>query len=205
VKSKLPFCNDYFVTTFFRPPTRKPDTRLFPPILRPEILAAPRTRGEHLLVYQTAEGNDELAATLTRSGFPARVYGMRRKITADVTEANLTYRPFSEASFIEDLSSARAVIAGGGFTLMGEAVYLRKPMLSVPLAAQFEQVMNARYLQKVRYGRMAESLADPREIETFLRELPTFEAALASYDQDGNHELFGAVDEWLDKAEAGVA
>jgi uncharacterized protein (TIGR00661 family) len=205
VKSKLPFCNDYFITTFFRPPTRKPDTRLFPPILRPEILAAPRTRGEHLLVYQTAEGNDELAATLTRSGFPCRVYGMRRKITEDVVEANLTYRPFSEAGFIDDLSSARAVIAGGGFTLMGEAVYLRKPMLSVPLAAQFEQVMNARYLQKVHYGRMAESLEDPREIETFLRELPTFEAALASYDQDGNHELFGAVDEWLDKAEAGVA
>jgi uncharacterized protein (TIGR00661 family) len=205
VKSKLPFCNEYFVTTFFRPPLRKPDTRLFPPILRPEILEAKRTRGEHLLVYQTAEGNDELATTLIRSGFPARVYGMRRQITADVVEGNLTYRPFSETGFIDDLASSRAVIAGGGFTLMGEAVYLRKPMLSVPLAAQFEQVMNARYLQKVHYGRMAESLADPREIETFLRELPTFETALESYDQDGNHELFGAVDEWLDKAEAGVA
>ena len=205
VKSKLPFCNEYFVTTFFRPPLRKPDTQLFPPILRPEILAAQRTRGDYLLVYQTAEGNDELARTLTRSGFPCRVYGMRRQITSDVVEANLTYRPFSEDGFIQDLASSRAVIAGGGFTLMGEAVYLRKPMLSVPLAAQFEQVMNARYLQKVKYGRMAESLADPKEVETFLRELPVFEEALSSYDQDGNREILDAVDEWLDKAEAGVA
>src|SRR5262249_9320608 len=58
VKGKLPFCNQYLVTTFFRPPIRKPDTSLIPPILRPEILAAKAiaARGEHLLVYQTAEG-----------------------------------------------------------------------------------------------------------------------------------------------------
>jgi len=61
VKSKLPFCNHYLITTFFRPPVRKPDTSLFPPILRPEILAAARRSGEHLLVYQTAEGNEGLA------------------------------------------------------------------------------------------------------------------------------------------------
>src|SRR6478752_7929291 len=40
IKSKLPFCDEYFVTTFFHPEIRKERTRLFPPILRPEILAA---------------------------------------------------------------------------------------------------------------------------------------------------------------------
>ena len=35
---------------------KKPRTTLIPPILRPEILAARPRRGEHLLVYQTAEG-----------------------------------------------------------------------------------------------------------------------------------------------------
>ena len=61
VKSKLPFCKQYLITTFFPPPVRKPDTSLHPPILRPEILAAKPTKGEHLLVYQTAEGGDTLA------------------------------------------------------------------------------------------------------------------------------------------------
>jgi uncharacterized protein (TIGR00661 family) len=50
VKSKLPFCDHYFVTTFFAPPVRKDDTTLFPPILRPEILAATSRPGDHLLV-----------------------------------------------------------------------------------------------------------------------------------------------------------
>ena len=30
---------------------------------------------------------------------------------------------------------------------MGEAVYLRRPMLAVPVGGQFEQVLNARYLE----------------------------------------------------------
>src|SRR5262244_748079 len=40
VKSKLPFCEQYLITTFFRPKIRKDRTSLYPPILRPEILAA---------------------------------------------------------------------------------------------------------------------------------------------------------------------
>ena len=39
IKAKLPSCDAYYITSFFRPPTRKPNTYLFPPILRPEILS----------------------------------------------------------------------------------------------------------------------------------------------------------------------
>ena len=205
IKGKLPFCDEYFITTFFRPAIRKPNTRLFPPILRPEILAAKATRGEHLLVYQTGEGNDALAATLQKTGIECRIYGMRRSITLDQVEGNLRYRPFSEASFISDLASARAVIAGGGFTLMGEAVYLHKPMLSVPLAKQFEQVMNARYLEREGFGCEARSLEDPAVVARFLEAIPSCEEKLSRYTQDKNRLLLSALDEWLDKAAAGVA
>ena len=60
IKGKLPLADHYFIATFFRPPLRKERTTLVPPILRPEILAARAEDGEHLLVYQTAEGNEEL-------------------------------------------------------------------------------------------------------------------------------------------------
>jgi len=204
IKSKLPFCDQYFITTFFRPPIRKERTRLFPPILRPEILAANRRPGEHLLVYTTGEGNDGLAKTLAATGLECRIYGMRRDLKDEVVEGKLHYRPFSEAGFIDDLASCRAVIAGGGFTLMGEAVYLRKPMLAVPLARQFEQVLNARYLAHEGFGRCAETLEDPATVHSFLEAVPACEAKLARYTQDGNNEIFGAIDEFLDKAAAGV-
>jgi uncharacterized protein (TIGR00661 family) len=204
VKSKLPFANHYLITTFFFPEIRKDKTTLVKPILRPEILSAKKGKGDHLLVYQTAEGNDELAKTLSETGLECRIYGMRRTIKEEQVEGRLRYRPFSETTFIEDLATAKAVIAGGGFTLMGEAVYLHKPMLSVPVRGQFEQVLNGRYLQRLGYGQYAESLADPREIFSFIEKVPDCARALEGFVQDGNVDLYRELDAQLDRAAAGV-
>jgi uncharacterized protein (TIGR00661 family) len=129
---------------------------------------------------------------------------MRRGITEEQREGTLRYRPFHEERFIEDLASARAVIAGGGFTLMGEAVALHKPMMSVPVGRQFEQVLNARYLEHLGFGLHAERADDPKAIAAFLERVPSCEAALARYEHDGNRSLFAKVDELLDRAEAGL-
>ncbi|MBI5499140.1 MAG: teichoic acid biosynthesis protein [Deltaproteobacteria bacterium] len=204
IKAKLPFCDHYFITTYFRPEIRKERTSLHPPILRPEILAAKPTRGEHLLVYQTAEGHEALAGILARSGRECRIYGMRRDIMEEEVEGNLRYRPFDEAGFIADLASARAVIAGGGFTLLGEAVFLHKPVLSVPVRGQFEQVLNGRYLERDGYGMTAPEI-DEAVLGRFLERLDACEERLAGVTQDGNKDLFAALDSHLDRAAAGVA
>lgn len=203
VKSKLPFCDAYFITTFFRPPIRKAKTQLFPPILRPEILAAHARRGDHLLVYQTAEGHEALTEALSTLDVECRVYGIRRDLREDVREGNLLFRPFSEAGFIDDLATCRGVVASGGFTLMGEAVYLRKPMLAVPVQGQFEQVLNARYLEKEGFGMHAVSL-DAETVRAFLDRLPACEQKLAEYTQNGNHDIMVAIDQFLDQAAAGL-
>jgi uncharacterized protein (TIGR00661 family) len=205
VKSKLPFASHYVVSTFFYPPVRKERTTLIPPILRPEILAARAQvkRGNHLLVYQTSDTNTGLADLLAATGLECRIYGLRRNLTGEVVEGKLRYRPFSEAGFIEDLATSMGVIAGGGFTLMGEAVYLRKPMLSVPLVGQFEQTLNALYLEQLGYGQMAKELT-PETVQRFIAAIPACEEALAGYDQDGNERLFAVVDGLLDQAAAGL-
>ena len=204
VKGKLPFCEHYLITTFFHPEVAKPNTKLLPPILRPEILAAPRSRGEHLLVYQTGEGYEALSETLAKTQMECRIYGMRRHIKTEEVEGTLRYRPFSEERFVEDLATARGVLAGGGFTLMGEAVALHKPMLSVPVGHQFEQLMNARYLQYEGFGMYAKRADDGATIGRFLEKLPEYEAKLSGYEHDGNRALFASIDELLDRAAAGL-
>jgi len=203
VKSKLPGCDHYLITTFFHPTVRRKRTTLIPPLLRSEILAAERTRGDHLLVYQTAEGHEQLPDALAAAGVPCRIYGMRRALSEDVQEGELLYRPFDERRFVEDLASARAVIAGGGYTLMGECVYLQKPMLSVPVRGQIEQVLNARYLQRAGYGRAADDV-DALMLREFLQALPDHEAQLAAYEQDGNRAAFAHLDGLLDRAAGGL-
>lgn len=198
IKAKLPECDAYYITTFFHPPPRKPNTFLFPPILRPEILAAKASvaAGDHLLVYQSG-ANDELQAALVASGVPARIYGMRPGATEETREGNLVFRPFSEDGFITDLATCRAVIAGGGFTLMGEALYLGKPMLAVPIESQFEQMLNSRYLQREGYGMWTADFADATVLPRFLARTAEYARALEGYTQDGNKDLLAAVDHFL--------
>ncbi len=206
IKPKVAGAFHYLITTFFYPPVRKKRTTLHPPILRPEIVAAGLAAarddaGEHLLVYQTSTSNEALPEILARSGRECRIYGLRRDLREDVVEGDLRYRPFSEAGFIDDLRTARGVIAGGGFTLMGEAVYLHRPMLAVPVRKQFEQVLNARYLEAEGYGLYADELSDER-LGEFMDRLPEFQRRLASYQQDGNRDLLDKLDEVLAAAAA---
>lgn len=198
VKSKLPFCDHYFVTTFFYPPLSRKRTTLVPPILRPEVINRVSTRGDHLLVYQTAEDHDALADVLQNCGLECRVYGLKRGLTEDVVNGNLRYRPFDEVQFISDLASARAVVAGGGFTVMGECVYLHKPLLSVPIGGQVEQVVNARYLQQLGFGRTASHI-DEAVLGEFLAAVPACEDQLAKHQQDGNRVLFDALKQELEQ------
>jgi uncharacterized protein (TIGR00661 family) len=212
VKPKVAGAFHYLITTFFYPPVRKKRTTLHPPILRPEIVGARRAdadtdgsandTGQHLLVYQTSTSNEALPDILARSGRECRIYGLRRDLREEVVEGNLRYRPFSEAGFIEDLRTARGVIASGGFTLMGEAVYLHRPMLAVPVRKQFEQVLNARYLEAEGYGLYADEINDDR-LGEFIDRLPEFQRRLASYRQDGNRDLLAKLDEVLAAAAAG--
>jgi uncharacterized protein (TIGR00661 family) len=196
VMAKLPGCFHYLVTTFFRPEVTKPRTTLHPPVLRAEVLEARPEPGGHLLVYQTSTSHGSLLEVLRRSGVECRIYGVRREIRSEVAEGNLRFRPFSEKGFIDDLRTARGVVSNGGFTLMGEAVYLHRPMLSVPVRKQFEQVLNARYLEAEGYGLQADEIT-PVALGRFLEAVPDLEKALARYGQDGNRDLLAKLDELL--------
>lgn len=196
-KLKMPGAYHYLITSFFFPPVRKPRTSLVPPILRPEILAAERVAGDHVLVYQHADALPALLPALrARGDVPFRVYGAGEA----VVDGNLTLRPFSNEGFVEDLASARGVIAGGGFSLMSEAVHLGVPMLSVPLAAQAEQALNAAYLEHEGYGHRAEVLT-PDAIDAFLADLPRLTERLATYPRPPrgaeNAMVLACVDELL--------
>jgi len=199
VRSKLPHAFHYLIATFFYPPVSRRRTTLLPPLLRPEVLEARRAQGEHLLVYQTTTTHASLPETLKRAGRPCRIYGLRRDLTEDWVDGNLTYRPFNEPRFIEDLRSAYAVVAGGGFTLMSEAVYLHKPVLSVPVAGHFEQTLNALYLQKLGYGAYAPRLT-LEALSSFIGQQERYREALQLYRQEGNIRFMAALNEQLAKA-----
>src|SRR5580692_5921604 len=198
VRAKLPGCDHYVVTTFFYPKVRKKyadTTTLVPPILRAAILGAKKRArlGRHVLVYQTSTTDKRLIPTLNRvTGEQFIVYGLRRS----AVEGNCIIKDFSEDGFVDDLVGARAVVSNGGLSLVGEAVYLGKPVYSVPVQHQFEQLMNARYLEELGYGLAADTI-DHEVLRLFLSENEKYAALFVINQQAANEILFSTVDHIL--------
>ncbi len=198
VKMKMPGANHYLISSFFFPPVRRRRTTLVPPILRPEVIEAKREPGNHVLVYLRAAASKDMLTILKKLPYDFRVYGL----SAGESQGNVTLCPFSETGFLDDLRTARAVIAGGGFTLMSEAVSLHVPMLSIPIEHQFEQELNARYLEGLGYGAWSRSLK-PAVVESFLAKTDTFALALESYESHDNTMVFSCVDELVERCGSG--
>ena len=137
--------------------------------------------------------------TLQKLDYRFKVYGMRRA----GSEGNVTLCDFSPTGFVDDLRTARGVIAGGGYSLMGEAVHLHVPMLSVPIEGQYEQVLNARYLAHLGYGDWAKEL-DVETLERFLARTDDFAGKLEGYRPQDNSMLATCLTELLALADIGA-
>jgi uncharacterized protein (TIGR00661 family) len=193
VKTKVPNCNHYFITSFFSADIIKKNTSIVPPIIRNAIKEAKPTQGSHILMYQTSSSFAEVRNVLKQlSNITFYVYGMNKY----EQDGNIIFKPFSEQGFINDLASAKAVIANGGFSFISEAVYLKKPIYSFPIKGQFEQWLNAAYIDKLGFGRHFSTL-NSDSLKAFLFDLPYFQSQLNQYKQEGNAVLFNAIEEWI--------
>jgi len=167
-------------------------TFIFPPILRSEILKLKPQKKDYVLVYQTTSTNKELIDILKQINEKFIIYGF------DVAkkDKNLVFKKRNEKKFIQDLKDCKAVITNGGFTLITEALYLCKPVLSIPISGQFEQILNAFYLEKLGYGEFYEKLAS-KEIIDFIKNLKKYENNLEHYKKEDNHRILNMLDELI--------
>jgi uncharacterized protein (TIGR00661 family) len=186
VKAKVPGADKYYITSFFDAEVKKKNTIIVPPIIRAAIQNAKPSVGKHVLVYQSAGSPGQLKKVFSR--FPHMnfiVYGSGKN---EVIE-NIQFKSFSEEGFIKDFAGCSFVIANGGFSFLSEAVYLHKPVYSFPLRGQFEQYMNAAYIEKSGYGRNFEEL-NAENMEAFMGSVELYRKNLSAYQQKGNEELF---------------
>ncbi len=185
----------YLITTFFYPEIKnEKKVSLYPPVLREEILNLKPFNGDHVLVYQTSDSNSELIDILKSLDEKFIIYGFG----IEKEEGNLKFREFNEDQFFKDFESSKAVVANGGFTLMGEAVYLGKPVYIIPVKKQFEQTVNAIYVKKLGYGEFHEQMTK-ESFEEFLSNLDSYRKALSSFKHDKNQKILHDLDKKIAK------
>lgn len=194
VKGKVPGCRHYFITSFFEARVKRKNTTIVPPIVREAITKARPSAGDHILMYQTSSTLASVKEVLKQiPNHTFFVYGFNK----DEQDGNVIFRSFSEEGFVSDLASAKAVIANGGFSFLSEAVYLKKPVYSFPIKGQFEQFMNAAYIDKLGYGRHFSDLTTDN-LKAFLFDVDRFTQKLNAYSQNANEMLFKSLEKELE-------
>jgi uncharacterized protein (TIGR00661 family) len=189
-----PGADYYVISTFIKHKAKAENVIFVPPILRDNILDYKPKDNGHVLIYQTSDKSKHFLDMLKKFDRKFIIYGLNM----DKQDKNLTFRKFNEVQFFKDVGDATAVIQNGGYTLMGEAIYLHKPILSVPIKHQVEQIYNAVCLEKLGYGMFLKSFSY-NGVKKFLDNLETYRKNLQAYKQDGNNELFKLVSKLIDK------
>ena len=174
------FAKAYVVLNFFKVPTKCKKTIVVPPVVRDAVLQfEPNNSGDHIIVYSTDTGKKRRRQLIDMfSKFPDQhfmMYGFRK----DMRINNVTLKPVSKEGFLADLASCRGILATGGFSLLSECLYLKKPMLLVPVRNQFEQRLNAHFMHQMGLGMAAEKLT-----EDSIREFLTWLEKPRDYNQD---------------------
>lgn len=125
------------------------------PIIRKEIQEAERKNGNFILVYLRGKSQRKIFDVLNLySSIPYRVF------------------PESKNDFVTSLASCSAVITNAGHQLLSEAAYLEKPLFMIPIERQYEQLLNARMMEKSERGVMANKYNLEKKLMDFLKSLP---------------------------------
>lgn len=138
------------VSGFFTATPKRPDVAFVGPVIRKEVQEVKTSRGEHLVMY-CGNGDDTFTPTVHKAllgcGAPVRIYGCSH----EGVEQNLEFKPFSNLGFLNDLATCRGVVATTGNQLLGEVLFMRKPILGMPMDC-IEQRVNALQIERLGIG-----------------------------------------------------
>jgi len=127
------------------------------PVLRPS-LAARKIEDRGFLVVNLKEESRSavLPALGALKGLPWRLF------------------PAPGANFDEALATCTAVVAGAGHQTLSEALVLGKPVLAIPQDGQYEQLLNARMLERSGRGTWCPASEIATSLPQFLERLDEF-------------------------------
>ena len=185
IKLFIPLRKLKIITRFFYPKIKRKNVCLVNPILQKEIIRAKPKNNRHIFVYQTSNSYNKMLKVLKGINKKFIIYGFDK----ECKNKNLIFKKFNEDSFFYDLANSEAVIINGGFTLLGEAIYLKKPIFSIPIHKQFEQMLNGYYVEKLGYGKCVKRINNKNFLH-FLSNLSIYKKNLNKFKHDKNQSLF---------------
>jgi uncharacterized protein (TIGR00661 family) len=186
------------VSSFYKPPLKPAyrDAIQVGVLLRPGVVRHRPVVGRHLLAYMRRVARPAVMQALAACGREVLVYGLGQR----PPEGQLRFLPIEERRFLDDMSGCDAVISTAGNQLVGEALYLRKPLLVLPEERNFEQSVNAHFLEQSGGGWAERGTLTAVRLGAFLEAAPVLRAHIVPQTVCGNFEAVAAIERFVDQA-----
>lgn len=194
--SKLvyPFANYYFGLCFYRTEITKKNTEIFDPIFLDEIKKYKTKEKDYILVYNRFMDKAKMIPTLKKlktQKFVIFGYDVNK------IDGNLEFRK-AKPNLYKEMSECKAVITNGGHTLITEAIYFKKPVYSIPIKHQFEQLTNAYYLEKLGFGLTSKKI-ELVSLNKFLINLESYKTKLGRHKYQDKKVFLKRLDEKINE------
>lgn len=180
----------YIIYDYFDEQIDNPFVLFIKPLIQKEVLEQNPKYGKYIFVYQSLTDNDFVCNTLKKLDEKFIVYGFNKSNV----DKNLAFKQFNQDEIFKDLSDAKAVITNGGFNLISEALYLKKPIYSLPIKYQFEQVLNGKFVEKLGAG-VCQTNLDEKNLKKFLNNLDYYRENLKSYNPGNQKDILKKIEE----------
>lgn len=123
------------------------DDRVFTPVIRKEIRTSEVSNEGHYTVYLPGYHDDILMHFLRQFPVKWEVFSKCNHFSYRVD--NVFFEPISHQRFQESLLGSTGVLAGAGFELPAEALFLGKKVMVIPMKGHYEQRCNALGAEKI--------------------------------------------------------
>ena len=192
VKLSVFGADKYLIYDFSDEQIDNPKVMVLKPLIQEGILKQKPTYGNHVFVYQTSISTEFITGILKKIDETFIIYGFNKELV----DENLIFKRFNEDDFYHDIASAKAVVANGGFTVLSEALYLKKPIFSLPIRHQFEQVINGQFIEKLGAGVYKMDFCK-EDLEDFLQNLNFYKKNLKSYSPGNQKETLKIIEDQI--------
>lgn len=128
------------------PPSGKENLKILPPLLRQEVFQLEPAQEGFFLAYvvNAGYGSDLMDWHLANRQVELHCFWDNPSYPeAWSPHENLTFHPIDDRKFLQKLAKCKAYICTAGFESVCEALYLGKPILTIPVEGQYEQACNA--------------------------------------------------------------
>ena len=127
---------------------KKFEKNIFHPIIREKGKYLNKRKGKSYVVYLSSYSVEKICKVLAY--FPDKKFHVfSNQIESKQKLDHIIIHPIDENNFLKKMANCRGVITAAGFTTPAEAIYLKKPLLVIPMKSQVEQQCNAFLLKKL--------------------------------------------------------